>query len=714
MFPKRWFVLSVVCLAAAVSAAAYCITPGCPLPVFGQGDLQIFWNGSGELSLAWPEADSCAEYQVSVRSSSQHFEERCTDTRASFSGLSDGERLRVAVRAVSEGENLFGMVRQVKSWKTLKASVSPVEVSALTLEGTIEPGNVWLSWNGTQGKRYEICAIEDGISYPVASTRGKALTLRFGAELEYPSSDQPFDVVVREGFSGKGYTLYGPPSNRLSLKRSDLMNDRLFLTWEETEPWHYTLLWSEARGDSYKLQQWRNGGWETIFSMDSGPQSVSYDVGRVGSGSLQRYRLASEDRAGNELYAEEISFYADVSPVYAAVWPVTDLTCYAAPNTAQPQGSIPAGTTLCVLEESGEWFQVRYQDEYVYIDKRFCLINLPEYLGDYCAYDITNSYASAFKVHDRPLAQITRQPLPGFEHVQTKGGFLVPCLYPCAEKLLDAAKAAIADGNRLKIYEAFRPQQASDFLYETVSKCMELPALREDADGNAVDPVTGERVDLSTGLPPEPEEEDTEETDSETAEPEEDAAGSPGTQRIPVDPNPPERPEAPEPAENSQTDSAEPQPVPDTYLKIMAGNRRLTLDDFLGSGISGHSQGTALDITLEELDSGAELAMQSRMHDLSWHSTTYQNNDHAKRLADYLTAAGMSGTAAEWWHFQDNSVLEILPADAGLAEGVSPFGLVRDSQGWRCRTDRGTFAKNTIVTVDEIPYTVDEDGYLID
>ena len=56
MFPKRWFVLSVICLAAAVSAAAYCITPGCPLPVFGQGDLQIFWNGSGELSLAWPEA----------------------------------------------------------------------------------------------------------------------------------------------------------------------------------------------------------------------------------------------------------------------------------------------------------------------------------------------------------------------------------------------------------------------------------------------------------------------------------------------------------------------------------------------------------------------------------------------------------------------------------------------------------------------------------
>jgi len=99
---------------------------------------------------------------------------------------------------------------------------------------------------------------------------------------------------------------------------------------------------------------------------------------------------------------------------------------------------------------------VRYRDQYVYIDKRFCLINLPEYLGDYCAYDITNSYASAFKVHDRPLAQITRQPLPGFEHVQTKGGFLVPCLYPCAEKLLDAAKAAIADGYRLKIYESCR------------------------------------------------------------------------------------------------------------------------------------------------------------------------------------------------------------------------------------------------------------------
>ena len=61
MLQKRWLAAAAALLAAVLLAAAYFITPGCPLPVFGQGDLLIFWNGGGELSLTWPEADPGVE-----------------------------------------------------------------------------------------------------------------------------------------------------------------------------------------------------------------------------------------------------------------------------------------------------------------------------------------------------------------------------------------------------------------------------------------------------------------------------------------------------------------------------------------------------------------------------------------------------------------------------------------------------------------------------
>ena len=73
-----------------------------------------------------------------------------------------------------------------------------------------------------------------------------------------------------------------------------------------------------------------------------------------------------------------------------------------------------------------------------------------------------------------------RSVLPGYENVRMADGtFLVPYLYPCAKKLLTAAQAAEADGLRLKIYEAFRPQRATRFSYDTTEKQLKDPALTE-------------------------------------------------------------------------------------------------------------------------------------------------------------------------------------------------------------------------------------------
>ncbi len=780
MLQKRWLAAAAALLAAVLLAAAYFITPGCPLPVFGQGDLLIFWNGGGELSLTWPEADPGVEYLVSVRSSSQHFEERCTEPHAAFSGFLDGERLRISVRAVREGENLLGMVRQVKSWSALKASLDAVELNALTMEGEAEPGSVTLSWDGKQGKRYEVCTLDNGVYQPVAATAGTSLALRFGSddsELPIPAYGQSLQLVVREGVSGKGYKLYGPPSNLLTFDRGDLLNDTLFLEWEQTGPRQYTFLWSEARGDRYEFQQWRNGGWETVFRVASKAQSFSYDTGRVTSGSLLRCRVVSKDDLGGELVSNEISFYVDIDTLYATVWPIMDLAYYDSPNASNAQGKVPAGTTLCVLEETGQWFQVRYKDQYVYIDNRFCMINLPEYIGDYCSYDVTNSYESIFKIHDRPIAQITEQVIPGYENVQTAEGFLVPYLYPCAQKLLSAAKAAMADGYHLKIYEAYRPHQATRYLYDTTQAQINYPALTLNDQGIAIDPSTGNRVNLATGLmldaatgnwvprvnpAPEPEEEEPNEDETpeapETAEPPQD----PTTVTVPVIQEPPVIPENPEGVENpTEPETPEPEPempapepetLPtetmalyapkrlepdqedeggfqrdttakttnpstsayDTNFKIMTDNGRFRLGSFLAAVTSAHNRGIALDLTLETLEERTELTMQSAMHDLSWYSANYRNNDNAKLLAKYMTATGMNGLTSEWWHFQDDDTRNAIGLNTYLEKGVSAAGLVRDDSGWRCRTADGTFAQNTVVTIDGIRYTVDADGYVIE
>jgi D-alanyl-D-alanine dipeptidase len=95
------------------------------------------------------------------------------------------------------------------------------------------------------------------------------------------------------------------------------------------------------------------------------------------------------------------------------------------------------------------------------------MINLPDYMGKLCSYEITNSYGSVFKVHDYAIPGVTGIVVKGYEHMQQKNGeFLVPLLYPAAKKLAAAGEAALEQGYRLKIYEAFRPREATLSVYD--------------------------------------------------------------------------------------------------------------------------------------------------------------------------------------------------------------------------------------------------------
>ena len=786
-------------LAALALATAYFYIPGAVRPSFREGELQVFLNEGGAMELNWPKADlggpaedlasppegeDAAEiapedagdaeavvyYNLDIKSGDRHIQKL-----QSYPGILLEDLtlpMTVRIQAVTKGENLLGMTRALTG-QTIAAQVDSIELGAPEAVGTPEPGKLTLSWKqaGRAPDFYQISALEDGQNARAITVSEKTVTLKVAkrdGDLALPSYQQPLRVHVRAAVRGDGYVLCGPKSNLISVERQDLLGYDLNPICLETEPRVCTLEWDETKGDYYQLYEQIEGEWVLLDTLEPA-ETLTYELGRLGSGSSHRYMVEARDRGGDVLSVETLPFRASVDPLYATVWPIIEQPYYKeASGESESLGKIPGGTALCVLEESGDWFQVRWKDQYGWVDSRFCMINLPEYVGDHCSYDIANSYSSIFKVHENPIALITDQVVQGFEHIQEADGqFLVPYLYPCSKKLLSAAQAAEADGYRLKIYEAFRPNEATRFLYDTTAAQLELTALvysYEDAEGEpleedqeprVLDPVTGWVVDLADGLLIDPETEEkisredlalrqAEETadgemtdqmpDAAAPDSPDDSAPPPPDSDQPFFTLPAEgeggslepQPAAPEPAPQPETPAEAPAETPDeeggedgqeeteyqTYFSIMTNNGRFNLGSFLAKVTSAHNRGIALDLTLEKTSTGEELEMQSAIHDLSWYSAAYLNNDNAKLLEKYMTATGMRGLSSEWWHFQDDETREAIGLTSYLFKGVSMEGWTRDDQGWRYRDEDGSVLRDTSFTVDGKRYTADQDGYV--
>lgn len=721
----RWLIglLAAALAAAGVLAAAYFATPGVRRPSLAQGDILVCMEADGALTLAWPDAGAGSVYLVELHGGGQSLRQHTERPSLTLTGVAPPFRVRV--QAAASGTNLLGVTRELTSLTRLDAEVASADLETPAFTGEPEEGAMTFSWERGKSPMYAVCALRDGAFLPVATSSGTGTHLRFDGKEgpAMPAHGQPLELALRAGAPGVGYVLYGPPSAPITVERGDLLGDALSLSVRETENRMYALEWNEARGSEYELREWRQGAWVTLDRPEA-RETFLYDLGRLDSGSSHRYQVLTRDRDGERQVEEEVSFYASVSPLYCIVWPIIDLEFWESAGESRSLGRIPAGTALCVLEEDGQWFRVRYKDRYGCVDGRYCMINLSEYTGDYCAYDITNSYASLFKVHDSPVASITDQVIPGFENILTEeDGFLVPFLYPCAKKLLSAAQAALEDGYRLKIYEAFRPNEATRYLYDTAAAKLTDPALVYDGEENVVDPVTGWRVDLATGFLEDPETGELvdpaslsesaaevlpeEESGDPAGPPAEEAVGLPeeGGETEPPGEVPPETPETPE------EEAPAPAPAYPTYGEIMTDNGRFRLGSFLAAVTSAHNRGIALDLTLETADFQAELEMQSAIHDLSWYSAVYRNNDNAQRLAKYMTAAGLEGLSSEWWHFQDNETREAIGLTSYLYRGVDAGGWTRDDRGWRCRDVDGRYWRNTTVTVDGHSYTLDREGY---
>ena len=178
-----------------------------------------------------------------------------------------------------------------------------------------------------------------------------------------------------------------------------------------------------------------------------------------------------------------------VSPVGASIWPLKNLELYSEIPTGTNAkelviDTVPKGTSLVVEAEQDNYFNVVFDGNSGVIDSGYCLINLPDYLGDLLEYNITNSYSSIFMAHDYILYGITDTVVTGYENINMGDGeYLVPYLYPCAKKLRPVAETVIADGYKLRIYDAFRPYVATRYIYDTVNSYIDCQVPKRDENG---------------------------------------------------------------------------------------------------------------------------------------------------------------------------------------------------------------------------------------
>lgn len=623
--------LLVILIALAAIAAtlltAYCIVLLLMAPgVQKDANVSIEYSPADKLTLTWVPTEKAYAYKLTVQTDGEEpYSVVCGSNTAQVKRPQYGSTVGYKITALA----YFGLGklgRAIHIGTVADISVKTADLSAPKIEHTISSDkNIIITWDDNGGGQYEVCR-KDGSTgeySAVGTVTGGKARIKLGRDLVMPDYDSPQLLCVRQIAKGSGYTLLGEYSDTQTITKEEITGKDILFEYALLGS-GYRLSWSTAKGSYYVLSQISGevGTWKKIGIYRKG-DVFQYDLDeQLAPASVRVYKLEcfNSDTDTTPVASAELQLITDCSVKNASVWPLKNLDMYSDSSGTKKTGTVYAGKALTVENEVQGKFLVKSGSQEGYIDSHYCMIDLEDYANELCDYNITNSYCSAFKVHGYDIPGVSNTVLPGYENVKLADGkYLVPFLFPCAQKLVDAAKNAIADGYRIKIYEAFRPYSATRYIYDTTAKILD-------------EPLPAQRDTLAPGVSPVPTE-------------------------APL--------ETPTP-ENSAQITANSR----TYSQEMT-NGSYSLGAFLARSGSNHNIGIALDMTLEELDTGAELRMQTDIHDLSWNSAVYQNNSNAKLVAGYMTSAGFGTLSSEWWHFEDVATKSVLSLTIGFSGGVS-------------------------------------------
>ena len=679
----KWKVLVAVILIILLLGAAAVAVFGFWLPyrnaesAMVQGQMELRECSDGRMQLTWPNAHVNGRYLLEIREEGVgeapyvYLRVYTGNNTWKLPPLPNDKMLTISVRTVVDYKQLWmEKERLSENELAIRTTLEAPDMRAMQWTTDVNNKTLTLSYVLDQDQQCRLYWQDAGGNWKeVRDTNQTEMTISFGDQGEFPVPS----------FGGTAYfgadvyretaelVFYGNISYEFAVVRDDLLGRELNPVLTDDGYNVCTITWDETKGEYYQVQRLDRvtGDWETLAQIP-GDGERTYTSGHMAVNRTYTYRVVA---VGGQTMPD--SEYAAISgdleqktkesPIYCTIWPLKNLKTYADPQKTTAVGSIKAGTAWCVVEEQGDMFGIRQDGQIRYVESNHCLINLPEYMDDMCSYDITNSYASLYMVHEFEIPEVTNAVTKGYDKVKLQNGeYLVPLLYPTAKRLAEAARIARGEGYQLKIYDSFRPQAATVEIYDLTEKILKenLP------EKPFTDKFTLEELNL-----PEPKKELNPETNLE-------------------------------------------EEVPLTYEEVMLGTE-YTLNYFLAKGGSMHNLGLALDLTIVDLNTGKEVKMQTSMHDLSCYSVNAKNNKAAKKLNEIMTAAGFGGLVSEWWHFQDNEARSTINPSA-LWNGVTASCWMADDHGWRFRNSKGVYCKNGTFTIDGTKYNFDGEGYVIE
>jgi len=631
------------------------------------GVLTIRTLEDGSLQLQWPEGTNATGYEVLVRDNDGAVlhSARTDGCTAVIPELpAEGAQLCISSLRDYDGKTRKGSEDLVVSLSQPAPRICDPEFSVDTQFDTVD-----VSFDMSGSDRCSVyIADASGAIVPVQQVQTGSCRLHFGVDDPFPVPEygQQLQVLFRPERTDGNVVYEGALTEGFVLTREDFLGRDLQVEQSYNGNNSYTFTWNETKGEYYDVRLSEDGGstWMTIayIPADRDRSFTTPCLKAYTDYCVSVVAVGGQTMEGSEFaaVAETLRLATTEKLLYSTIWPLMDQKVYADTEAAQELGTAPAASAWCVLGQEGKWLKIRFQGQDAYIDGDYCMINLPEYIGNLCAYDITNSYDSIYMVHEYGIENVSGTVITGYEAVQvTEGEYLVPLLYPVARKLLKAGLDAKSRGYTLKIYDSFRPQDATDSIYWKTNSILGRMIPDKTYSGKKVTDLY-----LVNWGPAE----------GETAEPGADYGGL-------------------------------------SYRRLMTNNGAYSLSSFLASGTSRHNFGVALDLTLVDPE-GTELPMQTSMHDLSWYSASARNNANAELLRQIMNGAGFGGIGSEWWHYQDNEIQQ-KNRYAPLRTGVSFECWVADNNGWRYRLKDGSFLANGTQEIEGESYRFDENGYLV-
>lgn len=666
----KWILVAVAMLLIIAVAAAVVLVilpyrnAASSMPVDGTLTIQQMEDES--LVLSWPESSEAEYYCVEILLPAESEEEEPEVLFRDYA--KDGTSYTLPKLPTAQELTLrvdSAVTYAIAGEERIRLGGTPIELTTafhapqitnFTWMPDPDTQTITATFDMEQGDSCRVYLVDDGGEMTLLQTLEKTtFTLSFGddGDMPMPGYDDSYSFAFDACRRIPGLDFYGMVNCRVSVVREDLLGTDLNVTVTDEGNNVCSLTWNETKGEYYEVQVLDPAGeqWITLATVDRAGERT-YTSGHMESFSQFSFRVAAmggqeADSSGFAAVSAVEEFTTGASSIYCTIWPVKELTAYTDPQMTVADGTVETGKAYCVLAEHNGAFGVRVDGKMRYIDSNYCMINLPEYLLDLCSYDITNSYSSIYMVHEYEIPEVTDVVTAGYENIKlADGSFLVPLLYPTAQKLLTAARNAISRGYKLKIYDSFRPYKATREIYDLTEKVLDDPVPETTFSGEEVKdlPKVAEGETIS--------------------------------------------------------------------YRLLMTNNTWRLGSFLAKSGSRHNLGVAVDLTLENLETGKELKMQTSMHDLSWYSVLSKNNASAIVLASIMTDAGMATLSSEWWHFQDDEAKNELSL-ATVYSGVNAGCWMADDNGWRYRKKNGTYYIDCEKTIEGVTYTFDAEGYVL-